>query len=433
MLARLTPFGRYSRAPMRRLEVGIIGAGTAGSAAALFLSRAGHAVTLFERVPAPRAVGAGISLQPSGMSVLAALGLLEAVATRGAVIRELYAETAARKRVAHLKYSDVAEDLYGLGMHRGVLFQTLFHAVKASPGITLKCGIGIEDLARGPDGRNLVVETDTRKTHGPFDLIVVADGARSRLRDDTVLKKTVKKYPWGALWFVGRDEGHRFQNRLYQVLEGTQRMVGLLPTGLGPAGDTPLVSLFYSLGRHSLESWRAAGLQPWKAEVLRYAPEADALLAQIESIDQVLFAEYHDVVMAQWNTADVVYLGDAAHATSPQLGQGCNLALVDAQVLAHSLAHADSLLMGLDAYSRARAAHLDYYQFATRWLTPFFQSDLTWLGPLRDLGMPMVTLLPWVRQQMVLAMCGNALWPLTGALPLETRPLALEPMLLSRP
>ncbi len=410
---------------MKSLEVGIIGAGTAGSAAALFLSRAGHRVTLFERVPEPKAVGAGIVLQPSGMSVLAALGLLPKVVARGAVLRELYAETLKRKPVVHLKYADVAEDLYGLGLHRGVLFQTLFEAVRASPAIALRCGVGIEDLSRASDGRNLVVETGTLREHGPFDLIVVADGARSRLRDDTTLKKTVKKYPWGALWFVGKDEGHRFKNRLYQVLNGTRRMMGLLPTGLGPSGQTPMVSLFWSLGAHSFEQWRADGLIAWKKEILCYAPEAAALLNQIQSVDQVLFAEYHDVVMAQWNTGDVVYLGDAAHATSPQLGQGCNLALVDAQVLAQSLAQSDTLSLGLDAYSRARTLHLDYYQFATRWLTPFFQSDLTWLGPMRDFAMPIATRVPWVRRQMVLAMCGNALWPLTGVLPLQTRPPAL--------
>jgi 2-polyprenyl-6-methoxyphenol hydroxylase-like FAD-dependent oxidoreductase len=410
---------------MKPLDVGIIGAGTAGSAAALFLSRAGHRVTLFERVPEPKAVGAGIVLQPSGMSVLAALGLLPPVVARGAVLRELYVETSKRKPVVSLKYADVAEDLYGLGLHRGVLFQTLFEAVKASPSIQLRCGVGIEDLTRAADGRNQVVETDTRKAHGPYDLIVVADGARSRLRDDTVLRKRVKKYPWGALWFVGKDEDHRFKNRLHQVLNGTQRMMGLLPTGLGPEGSTPMVSLFWSLGVRSLGDWRTAGLGPWKEEILRYAPEADALLEQIRSTDEVLFAEYHDVVMAQWNTADVVYLGDAAHATSPQLGQGCNLALVDAQVLAQALDAAEALPHALDAYSRRRDSHLDYYQFATRWLTPFFQSDLTWLGPLRDLGMPIATRLAWVRRQMVMAMCGNALWPLTGSLPLETRPLAL--------
>ncbi len=60
--------------PGRPLSVGVIGCGTAGSAAALFLARAGHAVTLYERVAVPGPAGAGIVLQPSGMAALAALG-----------------------------------------------------------------------------------------------------------------------------------------------------------------------------------------------------------------------------------------------------------------------------------------------------------------------------------------------------------------------
>jgi 2-polyprenyl-6-methoxyphenol hydroxylase-like FAD-dependent oxidoreductase len=423
-------FTRFSDAAVtveqvKPLEVGIIGAGTAGSAAALFLARAGHQVTLYEQVPEPAAIGAGIVLQPSGMSVLAQLGLLEAVVARGAVLHELHCETPGRRAVVKLKYSDLALDLYGLGLHRGVLFQTLFEAVKREPKITLRCGVAIEDLQRAADGRNEVVEPMRRAAHGPHDLIIVADGARSSLRDDTALKKTVKKYPWGALWFVGRDEGHLFKRRLYQVVNGTQRLMGLLPTGLGPSGANPLVSLFWSLRTSSLSEWKAAGLEPWKEEVLRYAPEAAALLAQIQSIEQVLFAEYHDVVMYPWNTRDVVYLGDAAHATSPQLGQGCNLALVDAQVLAGALSEADSLAHALDAYSGARSSHLDYYQFATRWLTPFFQSDYAWLGPLRDFGMPLASLVPWFRKQMVLGMCGTSRGPLLRSMPLSSRPLAL--------
>jgi 2-polyprenyl-6-methoxyphenol hydroxylase-like FAD-dependent oxidoreductase len=60
--------------------IGVIGCGTAGAAAALFLARAGHDVRVFERVADPKPVGAGIIVQPSGQAVLARLGLLERVA-----------------------------------------------------------------------------------------------------------------------------------------------------------------------------------------------------------------------------------------------------------------------------------------------------------------------------------------------------------------
>lgn len=103
---------------------------------------------------------------------------------------------------------------------------------------------------------------------------------------------------------------------------------------------------------------------------------------------------------------DVVFLGDAAHATSPQLGQGCNLALCDAQALSLALAAADSLPSALAAYSRARRRQLAFYQLATRWLTPFFQSDSRLAGQLRDVAMPLALRVPWLRRQMVLTMCG---------------------------
>jgi 2-polyprenyl-6-methoxyphenol hydroxylase-like FAD-dependent oxidoreductase len=403
---------------MIALDVGIIGAGTAGSASALFLSRAGHKVTLYERVEEPGAIGAGIMLQPSGMAVLAALGLFERVAARGAKVTSLHAQTPSGWGVVHLEYEDVAPGLYGLGMHRGVLFEALFGAVREDPKISVRTGVGVARIERGTDGKPRVVDEKTGALHGPHDLIVVGDGARSQLRNDPAVRVSVKKYPWGALWFVASDPEHQFKDQLFQVVRGTRRLLGLLPTGLGPTGSEPRVSLFWSIPAREIDAWRAAGLEAWKAEVSSFTPRAAPVLAQIRSAEQVLFSEYHDVVMQPWHGQDIVFLGDAAHATSPQLGQGCNLALIDAQVLAASLAGHDTLAPALEAYSRTRRWHLAWYQFATRWLTPFFQSDWTWLGPVRDLGMPLGSLLPWFRKQMSLSMCGTSRGPLMRALPM---------------
>ncbi|MEO6419236.1 MAG: FAD-dependent monooxygenase [Polyangiaceae bacterium] len=87
------------------LNVGIIGAGTAGTAAALFFARAGHAVTLYERVPNPGPVGAGIVLQPSGLAVLRRLGMMQEVADRGSPLSRLRCETPEKKRVIELEYA----------------------------------------------------------------------------------------------------------------------------------------------------------------------------------------------------------------------------------------------------------------------------------------------------------------------------------------
>ncbi|PSD28826.1 FAD-dependent monooxygenase, partial [Stenotrophomonas maltophilia] len=62
-----------------RLRIAVIGYGTAGQALSILLSRDGHEVEIFERVPTPGPVGAGFLLQPSGLQVLWQMGLLDAV------------------------------------------------------------------------------------------------------------------------------------------------------------------------------------------------------------------------------------------------------------------------------------------------------------------------------------------------------------------
>jgi 2-polyprenyl-6-methoxyphenol hydroxylase-like FAD-dependent oxidoreductase len=295
---------------------------------------------------------------------------------------------------------------FGLGLHRGVLFAEL-HRLLIAARVSLVCGREIVSLRAAGDG---VIPVDAAgQALARADLLIVADGARSRLRDETdppLGRRSVRVYPWGALWFVGRDRERRFDAELYQVVDGARHMIGVLPTGLGPSGDEPLLSLFFSIRGDRVAAWRQTDLARFKETVRRYVPAAADLLDQIRSHDDITFAAYHDVVLAPWHTRNQVWLGDAAHATSPQLGQGCNLALVDAHTLAESLAAHERVPHALAEYSRRRRGQLAYYQLATRWLTPLFQSDARLGGVARDLFMPLGARLPWVKRQMLNTMCG---------------------------
>lgn len=387
---------------MRR-SVGIIGCGTAGAAAAIFLARAGHRVTVYEAVPAPSAVGAGIMLQPTGMRVLERLGLLEPVLARGNRVDRLHCVTREGRDVIDLRYADVHEGAYGLGLHRGVLFEVLFAQVQREP-ITLRLGEPVDGL-RMRSGKRVVVGRSGLEL-GAHDLVIVADGARSQPRAGASVMQRAKQYPWGALWFIGEDYAGDFEGTLYQKVHGAEQMMGLLPSGFGPEGTTPMVSLFWSIRADRVGAWREAGLEPWLAQLAELEPRAEPVLAQIEDPAQVLFARYWDVVLHPWHAPGLVFVGDAAHATSPQLGQGANLALVDAMVLADALAESDSVKSALRRYSDARRAHLRYYQWATRFLTPFFQSNSRSLGWLRDTFMGRACKWPIVRSKMVRTMCG---------------------------
>lgn len=384
--------------------IGVIGCGTAGAAVAILLARAGHDVTVLERVPRPGPVGAGIMIQPTGQAVLARLGLLDAIAQRGSRIDRLWFRTHARRTLVDLHYARVDPAWFGVGLHRGVLFEALYAAACAEPRVNVQPGIDVRGVRR--DGERTFARDTAGTEHGPFDLVIVADGSVSELRAATGTIARDAAYPWGALWFVADDPERVFTRELYQVGAGSRRLYGALPTGLGPRGDTPVVSLFWSLPARELDAWRTAGLEAWKAEVRAIDPRIEHVLDQIRSVDQVTFARYRDVRMSRWHDGNVVFIGDAAHATSPQLGQGANLALVDALVLADSLEAAPSIAAGLELYARTRRRHLGYYQRMTRWLTPFFQSDSRLLGWLRDWTFPIANIVPPLRNHMIATMAG---------------------------
>jgi 2-polyprenyl-6-methoxyphenol hydroxylase-like FAD-dependent oxidoreductase len=386
------------------LDIGVVGCGFAGSATGLLLARAGHRVTIYERVLEPSSVGAGILLQPTGLTVLARLGLLDGLRVRGAPILGLDCRTAAGRSLFRLRYERLAPGLHGLGMHRGALFEALFDAVRAA-GITLRPGTEIDAIDQIA-GRARALDAGGRPL-AEHDLVVVADGARSQLRDRSPELRRARPYRWGALWFVGADPDRRFDGTLSQVVAGTRRMVGFLPTGLGPGGGAvPLVSLFWSLRMDTVDDWRRRGLDAWKRDVLALEPRADALLDQIHDVDQVLTAGYIDGVMRRMSEGRIAYAGDAAHATSPQLGQGTNLALLDAAALADALETEVDADHALRRYATLRHDHVRYYQLASRWLTPFFQSDRSWLASVRDRLFPLAMRWSFLHTEMVRTLCG---------------------------
>jgi 2-polyprenyl-6-methoxyphenol hydroxylase-like FAD-dependent oxidoreductase len=384
------------------LRIAIVGCGTAGPAAAVLLKRLGHDVVLFERADECKAVGAGFLLQPSGMSVLNGLGILDEVLAHAAKVDRLHVLNSSGTMLLDLRYNELGQGSFGAGLHRPVLLHHLIRAMEAEK-IDVRWGWEIDDVYKSEN--HWAIRTTAGDECGGFDLLVVADGARSKLRDLAGTGGINRGYPWGAHWFIGRNDGIFPENELYQVVRGTRKLGGFLATGRDLDGGDPLVSLFWSIKIADDAAWRKRPISQWKQEILGHCPRAENLLHQITGWDQVLTARYGDVRMRRWHADRIVVLGDAAHAMSPQLGQGVNLALADASCLADCLAR-HPLPEALMWYQRRRRLPLRYYQLATRWLTPWFQSDHEWLSPIRHLFFGVAGKIPWARRFMTISMAG---------------------------
>jgi 2-polyprenyl-6-methoxyphenol hydroxylase-like FAD-dependent oxidoreductase len=379
-----------------RLRIAIVGYGAAGQAAALFLSAKGHALSVFEQAAEPGPVGAGFLLQPTGLGVLARLGLHDNALAVGQRIERLQGCTHRGRCVMDMQYADHATECFGLGMTRGSLFTLMRDAYADAARMHTAVRIASVD----PQARRV---TDSKGNgYGPFDLIIAADGAHSCLRASApTLVRRAPVYPWGAMWCLVPAEGWPHSNSLQQRYGRAREMIGLLPVGQRVDRAGRWLTFFFSLPGVDVEAFDATSLSRLRERVGALWPEALPLLSHIRLPEQLQRARYRDVVLHRPTLGRVVFIGDAAHAMSPQLGQGVNMALMDAAALADSLCDHATVEQALAEYARNRQSHVAVYQRLSRWMTPLFQSDrdgLAWLrdmtfGPLARLSLTRATML----------------------------------------
>lgn len=396
---------------MKRQRIAIIGAGTAGLSAAILLARQGHHIALFERAESLRPVGAGLLLQPAGLDAMAELGCLEAMKTYGQPVDALYGSTIEGRAIMDVAYRDLGDQIAGLGVHRAALCHVLDRALLEQPH-ERRFGCEVLSLGSAATGAMVAFRQDDQTRQEHFDGVLVANGSASTLRPKSLVRYD-RQYPWGAMWLIRpltNGLASFSKPLLQQRYQGAHRMLGMLPTGTVPGnGGQPMVSFFWSLPVADMAHWRDEEfpLEDWKREVTSLWPELGPLAESIHSADELLPATYRDVVLRHWGKGRIGVIGDAAHAMSPQLGQGANMALLDAVAMAKAVTESRRWEEVWSHFDQQRRGAIRFYQRMSWWLTPLFQSSIPGAAGLRDLALPLSRRVPWLRQQMAETVAGR--------------------------
>jgi 2-polyprenyl-6-methoxyphenol hydroxylase-like FAD-dependent oxidoreductase len=318
------------------MNVVVVGGATGGAAAALLLARAGAQVTVLEKVPRARPVGAGIGLAPNGLAVLevllgtGALDPLSCSVDEARIVdgegRVVFQPRLRVPRVVMIRRSDLQARLAA--------------ALEAEPRVTVR--YGVELTAARADG-TCVVRTGEGETTLAADLVVGADGVHSAVRAagdfGARVTRTGISYIRG-LTGPGLARG-----------EEAWTAAGLFGSFAVPDGTYFFASASSAASRHAVA---ARDLEAWRAVVASACPAAAPVLAALESWDELLVNEVVRVDCRRFFDGRMVLVGDAAHAMAPNLGQGANSALTDAAVLVDALRQAGTLPEALAAYDRRR-------------------------------------------------------------------------------
>jgi 2-polyprenyl-6-methoxyphenol hydroxylase-like FAD-dependent oxidoreductase len=317
----------------------IIGAGIAGPVTAIFLKQAGIDAQVFEAWPPSSGIGGGLQIAPNGMHVLAEIGLADEMIRRGSVAEafEFYSQSGVRlgsiNRNMEQRFGQPA-----VNMCRATLNETILaKAQREKVEVTFeKRLVRIEDR---PDRPVVVHFADGSSAEGDF--VIGADGVHSAVRMH-VIPDGPKPFDTGLIGFGGFVPRSVLDDTaIGQRVETTFGQSGFF--GYGFCSSDPLDGVMWWSTQpvHGIDaaSFRAMGQDAMKRHLRNFhAGWHDPIPRILEAAENITVTATLDVAtLPTWSRKRTLLIGDAAHATSPDAGQGASLALEDAMRLARLL------------------------------------------------------------------------------------------------
>lgn len=310
----------------------IIGGGIGGMAAAISLRRHGVAVELVEIDPQWRVYGAGITISPATIRSFASLGILEQMQRRGFCsdgidIYDVAGNFLRQSSTPRLAGPDIPS---AGGIMRPVL-RELMSELTLSAGAAVHLGVTFTSLTEDKD-RVRVEFSDGRS--GIYDLVIGADGLRSKLRQNIFPHAPLPAFTGQGCWraVVPRPRA-LIRPRIFM---GIHDKAGVVPVSQDE------MYLFLNAAEQADQYFTDADLPRLLAQRLQpYGGLVAEIRESLNEASRVLYRPLEKLLLSSpWYRGRVLLIGDAAHSTTPHLAHGAGLAVEDALVLADELSQA---------------------------------------------------------------------------------------------
>ncbi len=335
------------------MKCAIIGAGIGGLTTAIALRQRGIEAKVYEAAPEIKPLGAGIVMATNAMMVFQRLGIAEKIQRSGYPINGGFIADQHWRPIQKFD-TDYVSKKYGVGsyaLHRADLHKALLDQL---PQGTVVLNHKLTSLQQDSSKVYLEFENQSKEE---VDLVIGADGIKSMVRE-SLFGESTYRYSGQTCWrsIVEMLVPSKFKGSSYE-LWGSEAG---LRFGLVVVGENRIYFFATKKSAEGEIDQNETLKQDLLSKFSQFGNDVVAVLEKAE-LEKIIRTDIYDLLpIKNWYVNRIVLLGDAAHATTPNLGQGGCQAVEDAYVLAKALVESDSMSKALQSYQNIRFAKANY-------------------------------------------------------------------------
>jgi len=324
----------------------VVGGGIAGMATAIMLRRSGVPVDLIDLDPEWRVYGAGITITGPTLRAFEALGILDRVIAGAHTADGVQVCDVAGERLAVIPTpAPAGSRVPGSG---GIMRPTLHKILSADVlalGTNVRLGVTVDAIENGAQAERVRFSDGTS---GDYDLVVGADGVFSKVRSLLFPNAPAPQLTGQACWRL-------MTARLREIDRRHYFLGGPVKAGLTPVSASEMYMFVLENVDANVRVDPATFHRKLSDLLVAFGGPLAAVRADLNPESAIVYRPLETVLLPPpWHLGRTVIVGDAAHATTPQLASGAGMAVEDGLVLAEEMRRAASVEEGLRGFMRRR-------------------------------------------------------------------------------